>query len=153
MRRCVSYLGRGNSPDLEVVWAHEKVSKTYTHLTEDPLVKCLGLCVGYASFQSSIDHTLNAADLLLLGKHGDVVLERVGHPLALATDVGDTLVSVPVVGLGKSFIDAVVEVLVVGEDDVTTDIVQLCPSIVRSTHFLILREAGTGTLHLQIPQA
>lgn len=124
-RKIVSYLGGGNSPDLEVVWAHEKVGKTDTHLTENPLVKGLGLCVGDASFQSSVDHTLNAANLLLLGKHGDVVLERVGDPLALATDVGDTLVSVPVVGLGESLINAVVEVLVVREDNVTTDIVQL----------------------------
>ena len=124
-RRVVSYLGGGNSPDLEVVWAHEKVSKTDTHLTENPLVKGLGLCVGDASFQSSVDHTLNAANLLLLGKHGDVVLERVGDPLALATDVRDTLVSVPVVGLGESLVNAVVKVLIVGEYDVTTDVVQL----------------------------
>lgn len=119
----VSYLGGGNSPDLEVVWAHKKVSKTNTHLTENPLVKGLRLCVGDASLQSGVNHALNAANLLLLGKHGDVVLERVGYPLALAADVGNTLVSVPVVGLGESLVNAVVEVLVVGEDDVTTDIV------------------------------
>jgi hypothetical protein len=45
--------------------------------------------------------------------------------LFLATDIGDTLVSVPVIILGESLIDAVVEVLVVGEDDVTTDVVEL----------------------------
>lgn len=134
-RKIVSYLSGGNSPDFEVVWAHEKVGKTDTHLTENPLVKGLGLCVGDASFQSSVDHTLNAANLLLLGKHGDVVLERVGNPLALATDVGDTLVSVPVVGLGESLVNAVVEVLVMRENNVTTDIVQLYPSVVRPTLF------------------
>jgi hypothetical protein len=34
-------------------------------------------------------------------------------------------VAVPIILLGKSLIDAVVEILVVGEDDVTTDIVKL----------------------------
>ena len=121
----MSYLGSGNSPNLEIVGAHEKVGETDTHLTENPLVKSLRLGVGDAGFQSSVDHTLNASNLLLLGKHRDVVLERVRNPLALATDVGDTLVGIPVVRLGESLINAVVEVLVVREDDVTTDIVQL----------------------------
>lgn len=61
----------------------------------------------------------------MLGKHGNVVLEGVGNPLALAANVGDTLVGVPVVVLGESLVDAVVEVLVVGEDDVTTNIEEL----------------------------
>jgi hypothetical protein len=142
LRKTVSYLGGGNGPDLEVVWAHEKVSKTDTHLTENPLVKVRGLCVGDASFQSSVDHTLNAANLLLLGKHGDVVLEGIGDPLALATDVGDTLVGVPVIGLGKSLVNAVVEVLVVREDDVTANIVQLHQRIVKPTirFFFVARQ-------------
>jgi hypothetical protein len=63
--------------------------------------------------------------LLFLGQHGDVVLERIWNPQTLASDVGDALVGIPVVFFGKGFIDAVVEVLVVGEDDMATDIVEL----------------------------
>jgi hypothetical protein len=45
--------------------------------------------------------------------------------LALAADVRHTLVGEPVVVVGKGLVDAVVEVLVVGEDDMATDIVEL----------------------------
>ena len=45
--------------------------------------------------------------------------------MALAADVGDTLVAVPVVILGEGLVDAVIEVLVVREDNVTTDVVEL----------------------------
>jgi hypothetical protein len=123
----VSYLGGGNGPDLEVVRAHEKVGDTSTHHADNPLVEVLGLVVGNASLKGSVDHAVNALDLLGLGKHGDVVLEGVRDPFFLATDVGDTLVCEPVVILGESLVDAVVEVLVVGKDNVATDIVQLFP--------------------------
>jgi hypothetical protein len=120
-----TYLGSGHSPDLEVVGSHEKVGDTGAHHANNPLVKSLGLGAGDTSLKSGIDHAIDALDLLLFGKHGNVVLERVGDPLALAANVGDTLVAVPIILLGKSLIDAVVEILVVGEDDVTTDIVKL----------------------------
>lgn len=64
--------------------------------------------------------------MVLLGQSGNVVLERVWDPDALVANVGDTLVVVPVGLVGQSLIDAVVEVLVVGEDDVAADIVELC---------------------------
>jgi hypothetical protein len=35
-------------------------------------------------------------------------------------------VLVPIVRLGKGFIDAIVKVLVMGEDDMATNIVELC---------------------------
>lgn len=76
-------------------------------------------------FNGGINHAVNALDLVLLGKHRDVVLEGVGNPEALATDVGNTLVLVPVLIIGESLVDAVIEVFVVGEDNVTTDIVKL----------------------------
>lgn len=85
----------------------------------------MGLGVGDTSLESSVNHAVNGLDLVILGKHGDVVLERVGDPEVLVADVGDTLVGEPVIVLGKSLVDAVVEVLVVGEDDVATDIVEL----------------------------
>jgi hypothetical protein len=120
-----SYLGRRNGPDLEVVGTHEDISDTLAHLAQDPLVKVLGLGVGYTGGQGSVDDAINTLDLVLLGQHGDVVLERVGDPEALITDVGDTLVCVPVIILGQSLVQAVVKVFVVGEDNVTTDVVQL----------------------------
>jgi hypothetical protein len=52
-------------------------------------------------------------------------LEGVRDPEALVANIGNSLVSVPVIVLGESLVDAVVEVLVVGEDNVATDIVQL----------------------------
>lgn len=75
--------------------------------------------------KSSVDHALQTSDLVLLGEHGDVVLEGVGNPEALVADVGDSLVDEPVVVLGESLVQAVVEVLVVGEDDMTANVVQL----------------------------
>ena len=120
-----SYLGGRDSPDLVVVRAHEDVGNTDTHHTDDPLIEVLGLGVGHASLQGSVNHAIDALDLLLLGQHGDVVLEGVGDPFVLAADVGDTLVSVPVLLLGEGLVDAVIEVLVVGEDNVAADVVQL----------------------------
>jgi len=121
----MSYLGGGNGPDLVVVRTHEKVGNTSTHHADNPLVEVLGLGVGNTGLKSSVNHAINALNLLLLGKHGDVVLEGVGDPFVQATNVRDTLVGEPVVLLGESLIDAVIEVLVVGEDNVATDIVQL----------------------------
>ena len=74
-----------------------------------------------ASIMPSNTHHL----ILLVWQHGNVVLEGVGHPSALVADVGDALVGVPVRLVGQGFVDAVVEVFVVGEDDVATDVVEL----------------------------
>jgi hypothetical protein len=63
--------------------------------------------------------------LVLFRQHGYVVLEGVWHPEVLAADVGDALVGVPVCLFGKGFIDTVVEVLVVGEDDMAANVVKL----------------------------
>jgi hypothetical protein len=45
--------------------------------------------------------------------------------LALAAHVGDTLVCEPVVVVRKGLVDAVVEVLVVREDDMAANVVEL----------------------------
>ena len=119
------HLGGGNSPDLEVVWPHEEVGNTNTHLTHDPFVKVLGLGVCHASLKCGVDQAVNTLGLVVLVQHGQVVLEWVGDPLALAADVGDTLVGEPVIVVGEGLVDAVVEVLVVGEDDMATDVVEL----------------------------
>jgi hypothetical protein len=124
-RNIISYLVGGNSPDLVVVRSHEDVGDTLTHHAHNPLVEVLGLGVGDTALESRVDDTLDTVDLVLLGKHGDVVLEGVRDPEALVANVGDSLVSVPVIVLGESLVDTVVEVLVVGEDNVATDIVQL----------------------------
>lgn len=119
------HLGGGNGPDLVVVRTHEHVGNTLARHSHDPLIKVLGLGVGDAALESSIDETIYGLDLVLLGQDRDVVLEGVGHPNALVSDIGDTLVSVPVLFSGQSLLNDVVEVLVVGEDDVTANIVQL----------------------------
>jgi hypothetical protein len=122
------YLGGGNSPDLVVVGAHEDIGDTSTHHADDPLVEVLGLVASDTSADGSIDEAINTLDLVLLGEDGDVVLEGVGNPELLVADVGDTLVGVPVILLGESLVEAVVEVLVVGEDNVATDVVKLSRS-------------------------
>jgi hypothetical protein len=154
-----AYLGGGNGPDLVVIGTHKQVGDTSTHHTDDPLVEVLGLGAGNASLHGSIDHAVNALDLLSLGQHGDVVLEGVGDPLLLAADVRDTLVGVPVVLLRESLIDAVIEVLVVGEDNVTTNIVQLERTKEDSSQRLFgfagrkrSSRAGTGKVNIRSPQ-
>ena len=119
-----SYLGGGHGPDLVVVGSHEDVGDTLTAVAQDPLIEILGLGVGDAVLKSGINHALHALDLVLIRQHGDVVLERVRDPEALVAHVGNALVFVPVILLGKSLINAVVKVLVVREDDVATDIVE-----------------------------
>jgi hypothetical protein len=63
--------------------------------------------------------------LVLLGQHGDIVLVRVGDPEVLVANIRDALVREPVVLVWKGLVNAVVEVFVVGEDNVATDIVEL----------------------------
>lgn len=46
----------------------------------------------------------------------------------LASNVGNTLVGIPVGFVGKSFINTIVEVLVMREDDMATDVVKLITS-------------------------
>jgi hypothetical protein len=119
------HLLSGNSPDLVVVRSHEDVGNALTHHAHDPLVEVLGLGVGDTALESRVDDTLNTVDLVFLGEHGDVVLEGIRNPEALVANVGDSLVGVPVIILGESLVDTVVEVLVVGEDNVATDVVEL----------------------------
>lgn len=120
-----SYLGSGNGPDLVVVRAHEHISNTFALHSQNPLVKVLGLGVGDAALHGSVNKAIDSLDLILLGENRDVVLEGVWHPEALVANIGDSLVGVPVIVLGQSLVEAVIKVLVVGEDDVTAHIVQL----------------------------
>lgn len=120
-----SYLCGGNGPDLVVVWAHKHIGNTLALHSQNPLVKVLGLGVGHTTLHGRINETINGLDLVLLGQDGNVVLEGIGDPEALVANVGDALVSVPVIILGKRLVETVVEVLVVGEDDVAANIVEL----------------------------
>jgi hypothetical protein len=52
-------------------------------------------------------------------------LEGVRHPEVLIAHIGDALVRVPVRLFGQCLVDAVVKILVVGEDDVAADVVEL----------------------------
>lgn len=107
------HLSGGYSPHLVVVGTHEDVGNASAHHSDDPLVKVLGLGACNSVLDGSVNHAVQALDLVLLGQHGDVVLEGVGHPETLAADVGDSLVGVPVRLLGERLVDAVIEVLVV----------------------------------------
>jgi hypothetical protein len=122
---CVSYLLRRHRPHLEVVWPHEEICNSRAHCAKDVLVKVFRLGIADASFQSSINHALHATDLVFLWQHGNVGLERVGDPEVFAADVGDALVGIPIGVFGKCFVDAIIKVLVVREDDMASDIVEL----------------------------
>jgi hypothetical protein len=61
--------------------------------------------------------------VVFVRERSDVVLERVWDPCAFVANIADTLVVVPVAFVRKGFVDAVVEVFVVGEDDVAADVV------------------------------
>jgi hypothetical protein len=82
-----SYLGGGHSPDLVVVRPHENVRNTLADVAQNPLIEVLGLGGGHARLEGGVDHAVHACDLVLLGEHGDVVLEGVGDPEALVADV------------------------------------------------------------------
>jgi hypothetical protein len=94
-------------------------------LANDPFVKVLWFGIGDAAFQRGVNHAIHAIDLVLGRQHGDVVLEGVWHPEVLAADIADALVGVPILVIWERFIDAIVEVLVVGEDDMTANVVEL----------------------------
>lgn len=114
-----------HGPDLVVVRSHEKVRDSNADISQDPFIKILWLSVGHPCFYSGINHAIHALDLLFLWKHGNVVLEWIWYPKVLAADVRDSLMGVPVGLVGKCLVDAVIEVLVVGEDNMTADIVEL----------------------------
>ncbi len=52
-------------------------------------------------------------------------MERVRHPETFVANIGDALVVVPVILLWQCLVEAVVEVLVMREDNVATDIIEL----------------------------
>ena len=120
-----AYLCGRDSPDLVVVGPHELIGNADTDISHDPVIEVFGLGVGHASLEGGVDQAVHGLGLIFFGQHGDVVLVWVGDPLALVSHIGDTLVGIPVGVLRESLVDAVIEVLVVGEDDVATDIVEL----------------------------
>lgn len=121
------YLGSGNSPDFEVIRAHEDLIQALADIALVPLVKVLGLVGGRAdtSFKSCVNEIVQTLDLFLLRQNSNIVLERVRDPEVPEADVRDTLVLVPVRRLGQGLVEAVVKVLVVGEDDVAANIEEL----------------------------
>jgi hypothetical protein len=116
---------RGDSPHFVVIRSHEEVCNADTHHPHDPLVKCFWLSTSDTGLQRCVNHTVHALHLVVFWQHRDVVLERVWDPETFAADVGDTLVSIPVRLVRKSLIDAVVEIFVVGEDDMAANVVEL----------------------------
>jgi hypothetical protein len=122
-----TYLGGGNGPDFEVVGTHEDLIQTLSNISDIPLVKVAWLVrrCSAASIESCVDERAEAFCLLLLGQHGNVVLERVRNPNALVANIRDSLVFEPIGRFGKGFVEDIVEVFVVGEDDVSADVEQL----------------------------
>lgn len=100
-----------------------------------PLIKVIGfICRNTStSIQGRINQTADRFDLILLIKHGNVVLERIGHPAVLVVRVGNTLVFIPVLVSGEGFLEAVVEIFVMGEDDMASYVEEkaLCGSVGR----------------------
>ena len=52
-------------------------------------------------------------------------MKGIRDPQVLATNVRYALMSVPVIWIGESFVNAVIEILVVREKNVTADVVEL----------------------------
>ena len=88
-------------------------------------VEILRFVVGHPSLYCSINHAVQASSLVLLGEHRDVVLEGIRNPEALEADIGDALMRIPVIFVGKRLVNAVVEILVMREYDMATDVVEL----------------------------
>lgn len=127
------YLGGGDSPDLEVVWSHEQIGNTSTHHSNNPLIEVFWLILGCTSNQCSVNHAVNALNLVLRWQHRDVVLEWVWNPEVLASYIRNALVGVPIILLRQRLVDTIIEVFVVREDNVATNIVELLKELATST--------------------
>lgn len=111
----IQYLCGRNSPDLEIVRPHENLCDARPDIANIPLVKVARL-VGrraHAGLESRINHALHAIYFFIRVEHGNVVLERVGHPLPAEAHVGHALVLEPVCLFGEGLVQDVVKVLVV----------------------------------------
>jgi hypothetical protein len=71
--------------------------------------------------------------LIFLRQPSYVVLKRVFHPPILAAHIRDAPVSEPIIFIGKSFVQAIVEIFVVGKDDMSTNVKKLLTWSVRTT--------------------
>lgn len=120
-----TYLTRRHRPHLKVIRPHENIRNPRPHIADIPLIEIPRLGTVGTSLQRSVNQRVNAPHLLLLREHGDVILERVRDPPPLVADIRDSLVRIPVGFLGEGFVQTVVEVLVVREDDVAADVEEL----------------------------
>jgi hypothetical protein len=75
-----AYLCGRNSPYFIVIWSHEDISNSFTTIAQNPFFKVLRLCICNTTFHSSVNHSLHTPDLVVLGEHGDIILERVRYP-------------------------------------------------------------------------
>lgn len=73
-------MARGHGPHLEVIGSHENVRDFRSDIADVPLIEVLGLGVGDAGIQGSIDQGVNALNLVVFREDGYIVLEGVGHP-------------------------------------------------------------------------
>ena len=119
------YLCGGHSPYFVVVRSHKNVGNTNTSHAKNPIVKIGGFGVGYAMLKCGVNHAVQTLNLVFLGKHRNVVLEGIRDPKALVAYVGDALVFVPVFLSGKRLVYAIIEVLVMGENDMAANVIKL----------------------------
>ena len=85
----------GESPHLEIVWAHENVGNAFSHDAHNPLIKVRGFPGGHSIHDLGFYEAIDALDLVFNWQGLDVVLERVGNPGVLEPDVRDALVRGP----------------------------------------------------------
>lgn len=145
-----TYLGRRNSPDFKVVWAHENLRESLADVAQIPLVKVLGLVrsCAHTCLERGINQALQTLDLFLGLERGNVVLERIWHPFVIEAHVAHALVLVPLLLVGETFVEDVVKVLVMGKDDMTTNVEQLLNIYYkhRILHFMHLPQNTHETL-------
>jgi hypothetical protein len=92
-----------------------------THHSDDPFIKSLGLRRG-VEIDGSINHSVHGNDLFLFWEHADIVLVGVRYPKSFRSNVRDAFMSEPIIGLGKSFIQRVVKILVMRENDMSSNL-------------------------------
>lgn len=120
-----SHLGGRDRPDFEVVRSHENVGNSNSHVPNNPFVKILRLCVCNSCFKGGINDSIDAQDLVVLRQHRDVVLEWIGYPVAFISHIRNALMCIPIILFWQCLVNAVIEVFVVGEDDMPSDVVEL----------------------------
>lgn len=123
--RFETYLGCWKCPHFEVVRSHEKIRNTNSHHSDNPFIESCRWSIWNTCLHGRVNHACNTFDLILLRQHGDVILKRIRDPKILAADIRYTLVDVPVILHWQSFINAIIEIFIMREYNMTAHIIEL----------------------------